>query len=180
MPTETSSTDLPDSAKWSWLQGTYWYVPEAYLLAMNLSTTSTGEQQITAVKDQTLWQIVRFENGYIIGRAALSFGGESFMYQTIIGSVTPEGDVLLSFRPEENKESQPTSDGSATVSTGPGRMALIQGKWAIVMQMTNGTATSNLTHWAYMLQSTPSDPSWTDIPGIPGISIGEVFAPSGQ
>jgi hypothetical protein len=48
------------------------------------------------------------------------------------------------------------------------------------MQMTNGTATSNLTHWAYMLQSTPSDPSWTDIPGIPGISIGEVFAPSGQ
>ena len=180
MPTETSSTDLPDSSKWSWLQGTYWYVPEPYLLVMNLSTTNTCGQQITPVKDQTLWQIVRFENGYIIGRAALSFDNQPFIYQTIIGSVTPEGDVLLSFSPEENKESQPTSDDSTTVSTGPGRMALIQGKWAIVMQMTNGTTTSNLTHWAYMLQSTPSDPSWTNIPGMPGITIREVFAPSDQ
>jgi hypothetical protein len=176
MPTETSSTDLPDSAKWSWLQGTYWYVPKAYLLAIGLSTTNSGEQQIDPVKDQTLCQIVRFENGYIIGRAALSFDGKPFVYQTIIGSVTPEGDVLISSSPE----SQTTSDGSAAVGIGPGRMALIQGKWAFLMQMTNGTVTSNMTHWAYMLQSTPSDPSWTNIPGMPGITIGEVFAPSDQ
>jgi hypothetical protein len=184
MPTDTSATDFPDSAKWAWLEGTYWYVPEAYMLAKKLLINHKGEQRIIPVKDQTLWQIQRYEHGYITGRGALCFDGQPFNYQTIIGSVSPEGDVLVSFTPENvdasttpdpSKKPAP-SDPSTTVSTGPGRMTLIQGKWVFMMQMTNGSDTSSMTHWAYMVQSTPADPSWNNIPGVPGVSIGEVFA----
>lgn len=39
------------------------------------------------------------------------------------------------------------------------------------MQMTSGTAATNVTHWANMVPVTPADPQWTSLPGYPDTGI---------
>jgi hypothetical protein len=39
------------------------------------------------------------------------------------------------------------------------------------MQMTSGTATMNVTHWATMRPVTEADPQWLSLPGYPDTGI---------
>lgn len=168
---EAAATD------WSWLAGTYWYVPTEYLPAMQ--QVNIAQPKITQVTDQTLWYFTEYINGYLIGQCACSVDGGDFEYQSIVGSVTPDGDVCLSFTPVGGVSLHPVQ-GSLSVANfilGRGKITEHQGKPAFLMQMTGGNGAYNLTHWAYMMQTKPGDATWTDIPGTDGSeSVDKVFA----
>jgi hypothetical protein len=169
--------DESTSDTWSWLAGTFWYVPAETMLAIRM--VDLRQMRTRQVQDQTLWFIERSDSGYLIGRTALSLNGGAFSYATMVGSVTPSGDVLLSFAPVDPVSLDPeTGVEAASLTIGTGKMVQYRGNWAFLMQMSSGTGAMSLSHWSYMLQSTPDDPSWTAIPGVPGTSIGAVFAAS--
>lgn len=170
----TAPVEAPDSERWSWLENTYWFVPEAYLRAIALTDPSTVATK--TLVDQTLWWIERFDHGYLIGSVATSFDNQGFGYFALVGSVTPDGEVYLSFSTKNGGSTDAASPSQSPPVIGVGRMVQYQGKWAFLMQMTSGTQAFNVSHWAYMVQSTPSDESWTNIPGVPNTSIGTVFA----
>lgn len=161
MSIETASPPT-DNGRWEFLEDTYWYVPVPYLPAVvlvNLDPAQTGE-----VVDQTLWHITSVVNGYVIGEVASNFGG-GWGYSTLVGSITPDGAVSFSFTP--------TSGADLTV--GNGTIVLKEGAWFFEMQMTTGSGTASVTHWAYMAQSLPGDRAWLSLPGYPDNSIPEVF-----
>lgn len=161
--------------RWSWLAGTYWYVPTEYLLA--IEQKNVRSPSFTQVQDQTLWYFTEYTAGYLIGQCAASIDGGDLGYQSIVGSVTPDGDVRLSFSPVGGVDLSLTK-GVSTDSfiIGQGRMTKHKGQWAFLMQMTAGSAAANLSHWAYMMQTKPGDPSWTNIPGLPDTSVDDAFA----
>lgn len=119
---EATATD------WSWLAGTYWYVPTKYLPAMQ--QVNIAQSQITQVNDQTLWYFAEYNNGYLVGQCAASIDGGDFDYQSIVGSVIPDGDVCLSFTPVGGVSLHPVR-GSVSVTNfivGQGTMVKHQGK----------------------------------------------------
>lgn len=151
-----------DDGRWEFLENTYWYVPVPYLPAVVL--INLDPPQTTEIVDQTLWHITSVENGYVIGEVASNFGG-GWGYSTLVGSITPDGAVSFSFTPE--------SGGDLTV--GNGTMVYKQGAWFFAMQMTTGSGSASITHWAYMAESLPGDRAWLSLPGYPDNSIPEVF-----
>jgi hypothetical protein len=160
---------------WSWLAGTYWYVPPETMLAIRM--VDIRARRTLKVQDQTLWQIEQVISGYLIGSTAYSLDGGDFNYATMVGSITPSGDVLLSFGALDAVGETPNSGPDvAALTIGNGKMVEYRGQSAFLMQMSSGTAALSLSHWSYMVQSTPDDPSWSNIPGVPGTSIGAVFA----
>ncbi|MDQ2103071.1 hypothetical protein [Azospirillum isscasi] len=174
-PDGVDSAIALDDQRWSWLAGTYWYVPEVCLPALRLK--NFRETTIETVQDQTLWWFEGFDGGYLTGRAAISIDGGDFKYLTVFGSVTPDGDVLLSFSPsDEDGGSSGVGTGTDPLTTGYGRLTRYRGAWAFLMQMTSGTNAVGMTHWAYMVQATPDSDAWTSLPGVPGTGIGDVFS----
>jgi len=163
MSTETASPPTDDGA-WEFLEDTYWYVPVPYLPAIVL--INADPPLTVPIVDQTLWHITSVENGYIIGDVASNFGG-GWSYSTLVGSISPEGTVSFSFTADD-----PNSD----ITVGVGTMVLDEGAWFFEMQMTTGSGTASITHWAYMAESLPDDRAWNSLPGYPDNSIPEVFA----
>jgi len=161
MSTETASPPT-DDGQWEFLEDTYWYVPVPYLPAIVL--LNLDPPRTTEVVDQTLWHITSVADGYVIGEVASNFGG-GWGYSTLVGSITPEGFVSFSFTP--------TGGGNLTV--GQGTMVFDEGAWFFEMQMTTGSGSGSITHWAYMAESLPGDRAWLSLPGYPGDSIPEVF-----
>jgi Ca2+-binding RTX toxin-like protein len=161
MSTETASPPT-DDGRWEFLEDTYWYVPVPYLPAVVL--VNLDPAQTTEIVDQTLWHITSVENGYVIGEVASNFGG-GWGYSTLVGSITPDGADSFSFTPD--------SGGDLTV--GIGTMVLSEGAWFFEMQMTTGSGSASVTHWAYMAESKPGDRAWLSLPGYPDNSIPEVF-----
>jgi hypothetical protein len=150
----------------SWLIDTYWYVPAPYLpalLAMNAS-----EPRIITVQDQTVWHITNSSNGYLSGISASNIG-LGWNYMLIVGSVTPSRTVKLSFSPRSDANSADPSTQSITIGDGT---LLGEGPDAeFVMQMTSGTPTTSLTHWARMLPITSADAEWSSLPGYPTTGV---------
>jgi hypothetical protein len=175
METSTLAAPHDDGVDgWSWLAGTYWYVPTPTLPAILL--VNVRERRTVQVNDQTLWFIERSQSGYLIGQCAVSLNGGAFSYMTLVGSVTPKGDVCLSFAPVGAVSIDAGSGVEvASLTIGYGRLVERGGDRVFLMQMSSGSGAQSLSHWSYMLQSTPTDASWTDIPGVPGTSIGAVF-----
>lgn len=162
MRTETASPPT-DDGQWEFLEDTYWYVPVPYLPAVilvNLAPPVTID-----IVDQTLWHITSVENGYVIGDVASNFGS-GWSYATLVGSITPDGIVSFSFTPESG----------SNLTVGTGTMVLDEGAWFFEMQMTTGSGSASVTHWAYMAESLPGDRAWLSLPGYPDNSIPEVFA----
>ena len=163
MSTETASPPTDDGA-WEFLEDTYWYVPVPYLPAIVL--VNLDPAQTTEVVDQTLWHITSVENGYVIGEVASNFGG-GWGYSTLVGSITPERLGVVQLHAD---------DPDADLTVGIGTMVLKEGAWFFEMQMTTGSGTASITHWAYMAESLPGDRAWLSLPGYPDNSIPEVFA----
>src|SRR5262249_37386557 len=137
-----------DSSRWSWLGekgGTYWYVPTENLLAFQWDTSAP--QEAAAVGDQTMWHIKRSVNGYIFGQVVVKLAGVPRLCQYLIGSVTPDGRVFISFN---SLQAIPT--GTPSLTTGAGQMVRSGRDWAFEMQMASGSSASQLTHWALMQQ----------------------------
>jgi hypothetical protein len=160
-----------DPLRWSWLAGnggTYWYVPTENLLAYGWQTDSPRATQ--SLDDQTVWYIDRYENGYIFGKVVAEFVGHPPQCQYMIGSVTPSGQVYITFN---SLQERPV--GSPSLTTGFGQMVRADGDWAFSMQMASGSSSLQVTHWAYMLQCTQSERCWTHLPGVDK-SIDELLA----
>lgn len=144
---------------WDWLADTWWYVPTVYLPALEYQPSA--EQPYVWLSDQTLWHLEMYRAGYVTGRvwAKLSSNDAEPTYSctTLVGSVTPDGNVYFSFVSDSTL-------GAAMATTGIGRMRQNDSGWAFEMQMGTGV-TSLITHWAFMEQCRPNDEAWNQLPG---------------
>lgn len=149
-------------SRWRWLgegEGTYWYVPNANLPAVEWD--SSDPQNYSPILDQTVWHIENYEGGYFFGTVVAQLGLHPPQCQYLIGSVTPNGTVYITF----NSLTDPPV-GSPSLTTGVGEMVLKGDDWTFNMQMSSGTSSNQVTHWAYMLECTPDEDCWTDLPGV--------------
>jgi hypothetical protein len=158
--------------RWEWLQNTYWYVPPANLLAL---ASSPSLKSPIPVSDQTVYRIDRYAGGYFWGSTAVAFASANGSSDAapsclqLVGSVTPEGNVHLTFTLLSSK-------ANSTPTVGLGVMTRKAGAWAMENQMSTA-AVGNLllTHWAYMAQCKPAEPCFAALPGS-GLSIPEFLA----
>lgn len=159
---------------WSWLQDTYWYVLPENLAALQFDP---GNNALTWVIDQTVWHITGYRNGYFWGVSAtlIQEGGEQVSQKgagsrpvcfTMLGTITPEGRVHLTFIPNLTSSSR-----SATI--GIGRAVEYRNGWSLEMQMSSGSG-ERTAHWAYMVLVQPGDASWESLPGA-RISVPEML-----
>lgn len=142
-----------------------WIVPCETLLAYK--TIGTISQ---AVNDQTVWSIDSYDNGYIFGTSYTSINGVPSSKTKIIGSITPNGDVLFSF------------SSSATLTSGYGKFIDDKednNKYKFIMQMndlnTIKQGVIGLSHWSYMIKVTEGDPLYCHLPGS-GKTVPEFIA----
>ena len=157
----------PTPRRWSWLANSYWYVPTA-----NLSATlfNSSTETIAPVLDQTVFQITDYANGYFWGKTVTQLGSSSPSGSSMIGSVTPEGKVLLTFTT--------VSGSSPSITEGYGTMVRKRGKWTMENQMfTSPIQTLQIGHWAYMMQTHPGLASWNHLPSA-GVSVPEFLGES--
>lgn len=158
--------------RWGWLKDTYWYVPTSGLPAYVFSARNSEPQRTL---DQTVYHITDYRNGYFWGDTVVQLGTSDPTCLTLAGSVTPEGEIHLTFIPEDpNLTEAPT--------TGVGVMRKKKGEWTMENQMSSGPGSRlQVLHWAYMYQSRPQDSSWESLPGV-DMSVEEFMAqcPAGQ
>lgn len=157
---------MSGSAGGDWLDDTYWYVPSTYLPA--LLAINASPPVVATVSDQTVWHFDDYSNGYITGIGATNIGF-GWSYTLIVGSVTSDGTVKLSFSPLGS--ANPSDPTSTSVTIGDGTLSGSGNSASFLMQMTSGTAALSLTHWAYMLPVGPDDPEWSSLPGYPAIGV---------
>ena len=149
---------------YDWLQGSYWYVPDAYLPA--LQALNGEPPHVRTLVDQTVWFFQHSRAGYLVGASATNIGA-GWSYMLVVGSVAPGGAVKLSFSPLGD-----AGGGSPPPPTiGDGVLLEDERGPAFLMQMTSGTIAMNVTHWAYMRAVTPGDPAWSSLPGYPDTGI---------
>jgi hypothetical protein len=82
----------------------------------------------------------------------------------MLGSVTPEGRILLTF-------TVTSSSMSPSITECFGEMQRKRGQWTMENQMfTAPNETLQIGHWAYMVQTQPGLPSWKSLPST-GVSV---------
>lgn len=138
--------------EWNWLVGTTWIVPKTNLPAVSFDPET---QVISNVRDQTVYQITGYRDAYFWGPTASRLGNGPIICSSLVGSVTPQGEVFLLF-------TQYLGNDQTILNTGFGQMIRKNGKWT----MQNQTGTSTFAHWAYMVQSSPGDATWESLPGV--------------
>lgn len=151
---------------WAWLNGTTWIVPPNGLPAY---VYSPAQNLLVPVQDQTVYTITGYKNGNFWGRTATKLGDNATTCAALVGSVTPEGSLYLTFT------QQPYGDNSTT-TVGLGNMVRKGYQWTMANQMSTGTSTAQIGHWAYMVQSRPGSASWYSLPGV-NMSVPEFMAP---
>lgn len=163
----TTADALSPSQRWAWLAadgGTYWYVPQAGLPAYRWRTSDpAGASQVS---DQTVWHIERFENGYVFGPVVAQLDDQAPQCQYLVGSITPDGQVYLTFNTTGGS-------GSPTLTTGIGKVIEDQTGPVFQMQMATGSTQLQVTHWAQMTQCREGQPCWHSLPGLDGTSISQ-------
>ncbi|HEY3909573.1 MAG TPA: hypothetical protein VGM07_06755 [Stellaceae bacterium] len=172
----------PQSGRWQWLARTYWYVPAEYLLAI---ASSPALKAPVPVSDQTVYYISHFAGGYFWGTTAVSYtrtsgapASDAVSCLQLVGSVTPEGAVHLTFTPLGSKSAPSGSTSQSTV--GVGTMTRQRYQWTMENQMsTVAVGSLLLSHWAYMYQCKPSEPCFAELPGV-GVSVPDFLAPCAQ
>jgi hypothetical protein len=169
---EPAPLDSPKPARgqdrWSWLPGTSWYVPVEGLLAYILGPAGTAP---IPIGDQTVYDVAGYDRGYFWGPTTVTFSGPTGvggygsepLQQTMLGCVSPEGSILLSFGP---------LDGSTPPITGYGAMRLIDGEWSMENQMAS-PGTPTVMHWAPMKQLRPGQ-----TPPEPALGLPPTTSPS--
>ena len=141
---------------WSWLEGTTWYVPTNGLPAY---VYMPEQNQLIPVQDQTVYTITGYRNGYFWGRTAAKLGDGDITCKSLVGSVTPEGKIYLTFT------DYPYVEGSVT-TIGVGNMVVKGRQWTMANQMSTGSSSAQIGHWAYMVQTRPNQASWQSLPGV--------------
>jgi hypothetical protein len=163
------SSAAPTVARWRWLANTYWYVPPSNVPAVLLDTSNPTAPLLVPVPDQTVFHITGYRDGYFWGVSVVQLGPSAPVCSSMVGSVTPEGRVLLNFTPME-------SSSGATVTEGIGHMTQKFGQWTMENQMFTSPGSQpsavqlQVGHWAYMVQTRPGLPSWNSLPSL-GVSV---------
>lgn len=178
-PVARGADAAPQSGRWQWLAHSYWYVPKEYLLAIASSPALTTP---IPVSDQTVYYISDYAGGYFWGTTAVSYtppGGSAASAAVsclqLVGSVTPEGAVHLTFTLLGSK-SGPTGGSTSQPTVGLGTMTRQRYQWTMENQMsTVAVGDILLTHWAYMYQCKPSEPCFAELPGV-GVSVPDFLA----
>ncbi|MBV8773835.1 MAG: hypothetical protein JO166_16135 [Deltaproteobacteria bacterium] len=153
---------------WTFL-GNSWYVPRGNVEAIFSSTSNGGT--FIPITDQTVFYIRTYQGGYFWGRVStmLTIAGQSSgpnCFQ-LVGSVTPEGTVDLSFTP---------TGSSGIPTTGLGTMRFIKNQWSMENQMSTSASAGTITHWAYMVQCSSGQPCMQNLPGT-SLTISDMLAP---
>ena len=141
---------------WSWFKDTYWIVPPKGIYSV-IHLAEQGKFGI--VRGQTVFHITDYFNGYWTGSVVVKVTGAQFpTCQTVLGQVTPEGNVYMTMYDID----------TGLVRNNPvGQMVEVDGEWTMVNMMTStlGDAEENtMSHWAYMVQSAKGDPSYKSLP----------------
>jgi hypothetical protein len=152
---------------WQWLEGTYWYVPEENLPALQINPNASESDAFQWFSDQTVFYIERYQNGYFWGKAYIQMipleqnpdqpSSTITTCSTLIGSVTPEGNVYLSFVIDR-------APAAVLTTRGVGRMQKREGGWCMENQMSSGVQ-DLVSHWAYMVQCKSGDACIEKLPG---------------
>lgn len=138
--------------RWQWLADTYWIVPPKGLPAILFNA---GNGKIAPVQDQTVYHITGYRDGYFWGETVAQYSNSGTPSSAaIIGSVTPEGKLMLNFV------------SPSGVTMGIGTMTFKRGAWTMENQMFTGTDTNRIGHWAYMVQTKPGSKSFNNLPFV--------------
>ncbi len=137
------------------IENTIWIVPPSTLLAYEyIDGTSTP------VSDQTVWVIGNYDQGYFFGTAYASINQSTLSSFNLVGSITPCGDVYITFFPLSG------SSQSTDIVAGIGIFTKIHGKYQFIMQMNSAQNTlEGLAHWSYMISVKPDDYFYQNLPG---------------
>lgn len=141
-----------------------WIVPPQTLLAYLYDNAN-----VTPVSDQTVWVISNYNQGYFSGQSYTAINNSILSKKYLIGSVTSEGKVLITFY-------SGTSTSTDLVS-GLGNLNVkSSGQCSFIMQMNSGqNGVSGLTHWSYMIPVNPGDVFYNNLPGT-NMSVPEFLA----
>lgn len=141
-----------------------WVVPPSTLLAYSYNNGS-----ITPVSDQTVWVFSSYNQGYFSGTSYTSINNTILSQRYLIGSVTSQGKVLITFY-------SGTSTSSDLVSGSGDLNVASSGQCTFIMQMNTGTnGVNGITHWSYMVPVKPGDVYYNNLPGT-GLSVPEFLA----
>jgi hypothetical protein len=131
-----------------------WVVPPQTLLAYLYDNANT-----TPVSDQTVWVISSYNQGYFTGQSYTAIDNSILSQKYLIGSVTSEGKVLITF--------YSGSSTNTSLISGIGNLNVkSSGQCTFIMQMNSGqNGVSGLTHWSYMIPVNPGDVFYNNLPG---------------
>lgn len=135
-------------------QNSTWIVPPQTLLAYLYDNGTT-----TPAVDQTVWVTANYNQGYFSGTSYTAINNSILSQKFLIGSVTSEGKVFITFY-------SGTSTSTDLVS-GIGVLNVkSSGQCYFTMQMNSGqNGVSGLIHWSYMIPVKPGDPFYNNLPG---------------
>lgn len=142
--------------KWAWFKDTYWIVPQNGIYSV---LHSADTKQFSVIRGQTVFHITDYFNGYWTGSVVVKVTKAQVpSCQTVLGQVTPEGDVFMTMYDAT----------TGLVRNNPtGSMVKVKGEWTMVNQMTSpagSDGTSTMSHWAYMVQSKKGDRTYASLP----------------
>lgn len=139
-----------------YLKDTVWIVPPSTLLAYEYLNG-----QHVSVLDQTVWVISNYDQGYFFGDSYTNLNGSPSSQRKLVGSITPRGDVYISFYPLSDNVQD------TDIVNGIGKFVKHQGKYIFVMQMNSAQNTlTGLSHWSYMISVKPEDYFYRHLPGV--------------
>jgi len=135
-----------------------------------LSSTSDGGTFIP-ITDQTVFCVEKYQGGYFWGLTStmLTIADQTSgpnCYQ-LVGSVTPQGSVNLSFIPIAS---------SGVPTNGRGTIRFVENQWTMENQMSTSASEGTVTHWAYIIQCISGQQCMQNLPGT-SLTLSEMLAP---
>lgn len=131
-----------------------WVVPPQTLLAYLYDNAT-----VTPASDQTVWVFSNYNQGYFSGQSYTAIDNSILSQRYLIGSVTSEGKVFITFYSGTSTSTDLISGiGTLNVKS--------SGQCTFTMQMNSGqNGVSGLIHWSYMISVNPGDVYYNNLPG---------------
>jgi hypothetical protein len=172
VPLSTRATAVKSTTKFSPVSGVSDKVPitaDPYQFCFNNSTWIVPPQTllsylynngvVTPASDQTVWVLSTYNQGYFFGESYTAIDNSILSDRFLIGSVTTDGKVLITFYSGTSTSTDLVS-GVGTLS------AKSSGQCSFTMQMNSGqNGVSGLIHWSYMIPVNPGDYYYEHLPG---------------
>jgi len=137
-----------------------WIVPEDGIYSVTHSAR-TGDFRV--IRGQTVFHITDYFNGYWTGSVVVKVTGLQFpTCQTVLGQVTPEGEVYMTMYDIDSGLVRNNPVGNMVKTTVDGRR-----EWTMVNMMTSTVGRNDentMSHWAYMVQSEDGDATFDRLP----------------